>query len=296
MTIRSLRPLVVKQRWLDRSALIHTARIIPIEIELEKERRRDLFTMASAAPDKILEIKEVISKHLAQSDVNNAIRDAISDYAQRHPNSGQINRDQLVRELKNRGVIDSMMSNLRFDQHTQPSPRQRQSLNNIKPTVNAVDADQLVSVPLEQVNFDANRRHLYLQFLNGKAFTDYLNEPRAESYPGYSSSSLASSFTISVFFRNQRFRTRPFACAGEPYINQGHLLELHKEKKQGEFGAMADTQTLMSICDRVHIVLTRKDTLGEVHLVSSHFLEWRHVLCAPSNTTNRTLELNGIGT
>lgn len=58
---------------------------------------------------------------------------------------------------------------------------------------------------------------------------------------------------------------------------------------------MADSQTLLSICDRVHIVLTRKDTLGEVHLVSSHFLEWRQVLCAQANKTNRTLELNGIG-
>lgn len=142
---------------------------------------------------------------------------------------------------------------------------------------------------------------------------DYLNEPQSENYPGYSSSSLASSFSISILFRNQRFRTRPFACAGEPYINQGFLLELHKDKQQGkqniclsnlskfhlnflgEFGAMADTQTLLSICDRVHIVLTRKDTLGETHLVSSHFLEWRQVLCAQANKTNRTLELNGIG-
>lgn len=128
-----------------------------------------------------------------------------------------------------------------------------------------------------------------------KIHLDFLNEPRTESYPGYSSSSLASSFTISILFRNQRFRSRPFPCAGEPLINQGFLLELHKDKKQGEFGAMADSQTLLSICDRVHIVLTRKDTVGEVHLVSSHFLEWRQILCAASNKTNRTLELNGIG-
>lgn len=132
--------------------------------------------MASIAPDKILEIKEVISRHLSQSDINNAIRDVMSDYAQRHPNSGQISRDQLVRELKNRGVIDSMVNNLRFDQPTHPSPRQRQSLNNLKPTVNTVDPEQLVSVPLEQVNFDPNRRHLYLQFLTGKAFTGNENE------------------------------------------------------------------------------------------------------------------------
>ena len=65
-------------------------------------------------------------------------------------------------------------------------------------------------------------------------FVDYLNEPAAENYPGYASSSLASSFSIAILFRNQRFRTRPFACAGEPYINQGFLLELHKDKQQGK--------------------------------------------------------------
>ncbi|CAF1278742.1 unnamed protein product [Adineta steineri] len=251
--------------------------------------------MASVAPDKILEIKQLISNHLSQSDINSALRDVLSDYSQRHPNSGPISRDHLIGELKNRGVVDSMMQNIQFG-NQQPSPRQRQSLPmTSKPTASTVDTDQLVSVPLEQVNFDANRRHLYLQFLNGKAFTDYLNEPQSENYPGYSSSSLASSFSISILFRNQRFRTRPFACAGEPYINQGFLLELHKDKQQGEYGAMADTQTLLSICDRIHIVLTRKDTLGEIHLVSSHFLEWRQVLCAQASKTNRILEINGIG-
>ncbi|CAF4952022.1 unnamed protein product [Rotaria sp. Silwood1] len=189
--------------------------------------------MASVAPDEIIKIKQIISNHLSQSDINNAIRDILADYAQRHPNSGPISRDTLIRELRHRGIIDSMMQNIQFGTQ-QPSPRQRQSLVPSKPTVNTVDTDQLFSVPLEQVNFDANRRHLYLQFLNGKAFTDYLNEPQSESYPGYSSSSLASSFSISILFRNQRFRTRPFACAGEPYINQGFLLELHKDKQQGK--------------------------------------------------------------
>jgi hypothetical protein len=126
--------------------------------------------MASVAPDKILEIKQLISNHLSQSEINNAIRDVITDYASRHPTSGPISRDNLIRELKNRGLIDSVMQNIQFGQ--QPSPRQRQfSATTTKPTVTTVDNDQLFSIPLEQVNFDAQRRHLYLQFLNGKAFT-----------------------------------------------------------------------------------------------------------------------------
>lgn len=87
------------------------------------------------------------------------------------------------------------------------------------------------------------------------------------------------------------------------FIKKNNKVEFDRKRKEiefdlflsGEFGAMADSQTLLSICDRIHIVLTRKDTLGEVHLVSSHFLEWRQVLCAQANKTNRTLELNGIG-
>jgi hypothetical protein len=139
--------------------------------------------MSSVAPDKILEIKQLISNHLSQSDINNAIRDVLTDYAQRHPNSGPISRDNLIRELKNRGVIDSMMQNIQFG-NQQPSPRQRQSLTTTttKPTVNIIDTDQLVAVPLEQVNFDANRRHLYLQFLNGKAFTGKKEEEDDTKY------------------------------------------------------------------------------------------------------------------
>lgn len=131
--------------------------------------------MASVAPDKILEIKQIISNHLSQSDINNGIRDVLADYAQRHPNAGPISRDALIRELKNRGVVDSMMQNIQFGTQ-QPSPRQRQSVPSTKPTVNMVDTDQLFSVPLEQVNFDANKRHLYLQFHNGKAFTGKIDK------------------------------------------------------------------------------------------------------------------------
>jgi hypothetical protein len=43
---------------------------------------------------------------------------------------------------------------------------------------------------------------------------------------------------------------------------------------------MADRETLLSICDPIHMVLTRTDMNGDSSLVSSHFLEWRTVLTA----------------
>ncbi|CAF4710571.1 unnamed protein product [Rotaria sp. Silwood2] len=80
--------------------------------------------MASVAPDEIIKIKQIISNHLSQSDINNAIRDILADYAQRQPNSGPIGRDTLIRELRNRGIVDSMMQNIQFGTK-QPSRRQR---------------------------------------------------------------------------------------------------------------------------------------------------------------------------
>ena len=62
-----------------------------------------------------------------------------------------------------------------------------------------------------------------MQVLGGKAFLEHLHEP--EALPGQ----VTSTFTLHINFRGQRFRSRPTACACEPDIQEGFLLELHKE-------------------------------------------------------------------
>ena len=58
---------------------------------------------------------------------------------------------------------------------------------------------------------------------------------------------------------------------------------------------MADRETLLSICDPIHIVLTKTDINGDSFLVSSHFLEWRTVLAAGNNKQNISIELMSTG-
>lgn len=58
---------------------------------------------------------------------------------------------------------------------------------------------------------------------------------------------------------------------------------------------MADATTMLSICDPVHMVLIRTDTAGDTTLVSSYFLDWRSVLCAPNGKTSVSVELLGVG-
>ena len=62
-----------------------------------------------------------------------------------------------------------------------------------------------------------------MQVLGGKAFLEHLQEP--EALPGQ----VTSTFTLHINFRGQRFKSRPAACACEPDIQEGFLLELHKE-------------------------------------------------------------------
>lgn len=57
----------------------------------------------------------------------------------------------------------------------------------------------------------------------GKAFLEHIDEDNG--VPGQ----VVSYFIFHVLFRGQRFKSRPVACACEPDIDEGFLLELHKD-------------------------------------------------------------------
>lgn len=58
---------------------------------------------------------------------------------------------------------------------------------------------------------------------------------------------------------------------------------------------MADTPSMLSICDQIHIVLIRTTAMGEMTLVSSNFFEWRPLLASKTGHLNVSIELKGIG-
>ena len=63
----------------------------------------------------------------------------------------------------------------------------------------------------------------------------------------------------------------------------------------GAAARMADSTTLLSICDAVHLVVTKTTRHGDTSLVSSHFLDWRQVLAATDSRCTVNVELMGIG-
>lgn len=58
---------------------------------------------------------------------------------------------------------------------------------------------------------------------------------------------------------------------------------------------MADSTTMLSISDPIHMVLIKTDIFGETTLVASYFLEWRSVLGSENGMANLTVELMGVG-
>ncbi len=52
---------------------------------------------------------------------------------------------------------------------------------------------------------------------------------------------------------------------------------------------------MVSLGDRIHLVLIKTEQNGDTTLVSSHYLEWRVVLAAPGARCSIAVELLGIG-
>eukprot|EP00066_Takifugu_rubripes_P014335 XP_011603601.1 PREDICTED: centrosomal protein of 76 kDa isoform X3 [Takifugu rubripes] len=98
---------------------------------------------------------------------------------------------------------------------------------------------------------------------------------------------------ICIFKSLVRFRLKPVPCACEPDLKEGFILNIHRDGSEG--GKMADTTTMLSMCDPVHLVLIRTDTSNETTLVSSYFLDWRTVLTSPAGKTCFAVELLGVG-
>ncbi|XP_066039972.1 centrosomal protein of 76 kDa isoform X2 [Chamaea fasciata] len=238
----------------------------------------------SLPPQKASQLKEIIHQQLLKMDVHGRIREVLAETIREElaPEHQQLSTEDLIKALRQRGIIDDVMKELKFVSDMNETDRTSAP----KPSTHFVEREPPV---LKKTNIDPTRRYLYLQVLGGKAFLEHLQEP--EPLPGQ----ICSTFTLCLHFRNQRFRSKPVPCACEPDFQDGFLLEIHKDSL-GDGSKMVDATTMLSICDPVHMVLIKTDTFGETTLVASYFLEWRSVLAAENGITNVAVELLGVGT
>lgn len=73
----------------------------------------------------------------------------------------------------------------------------------------------------------------------------------------------------------------------------GFLLEVKKRTCGSD--KQPDTRNLLSIGNKIHLVLIRTDKTGETHLMGSYYLEWRGILSTPNGQMRSSIEMNGVG-
>ncbi|XP_062896947.1 centrosomal protein of 76 kDa isoform X2 [Mobula hypostoma] len=237
----------------------------------------------SLSLEKASELRQIVRNQLTQMNIHERIRDILSESFQdeQGKSSQGLSEADLVKALQRRGIVDDVMKELSF--LTVPD---KEATSNSKPATHFVDKEPR---ELKKTNIDPTRRNLYLQVLGGRAFLEHLQEP--QPLPGQ----VCSTFKLYLHFRNQRFQSKPVPCACEPDLQDGFLLEVHKDSL-GDGSKMADATTLLSICDPVHMVLTKTDTSSEITLIASHYLEWRPLLSSPDGKMSMSVELLGVGT
>ncbi|XP_077064363.1 centrosomal protein of 76 kDa [Siphateles boraxobius] len=238
----------------------------------------------SLPPEKATELKQIIHDHLIKMDIHGKIRDVLAETVRGDGHHAQrsLSEEDFIHALQRRGIVDDVMKDLHFTNVDVPHT-EADTVN--KSATRFVDKN---ITQLKTTNISPLRRYLYLQVLGGKAFLEHLQEP--EPLPGQ----VCSTFTLHLYFRNQRFRSKPVPCACEPDLQEGFLLEVHRDGP-GDASRMADATTMLSICDPVHMVLIKTDTSGDTTLVSSYFLDWRTVLSAPNGKNVVSVELLGVG-
>ncbi|XP_071091691.1 centrosomal protein of 76 kDa-like isoform X1 [Haliotis cracherodii] len=237
----------------------------------------------SLPPEKISELKQIIHSQLSQMDIQSRIRDILSEtiHDEFQGRSDHVSEQDLMQKLRQKGVVDDILHQLHFDGNSAIGP----------PASHFMDRDSHATqhTASKRANLDPSRRYLHLHVYGGKAFLEHLQDDAP--LPGQK---VSAYFCLHVYFRGQRFKSRPVACACEPQFDEMFLLELHKDTA-GDAGRMADPAGMLSLSDPVHMVLVKTDATGDTTLVSSHFFEWRPVLTASQSNMKISVELKGIG-
>ncbi|GAB5579341.1 centrosomal protein of 76 kDa isoform X3 [Prionailurus iriomotensis] len=226
----------------------------------------------SLPPEKASELKQLIHQQLSKMDVHGRIREILAETIREElaPDQQQLSTEDLIKALRRRGIIDDVMKELNF-------------------VTDSVD-QELPSSPKQPVCFTDRQSTL----LKKKFWVEKL------SWNIYKNLSLYRDKFVQPLLYVYIFETNVFVLnLFRVPVNQIFMMAFYlkyTEKAWCDGTRMADSTTMLSISDPVHMVLIKTDIFGETTLVASYFLEWRSVLGSENGVTSLTVELMGVGT
>jgi centrosomal protein CEP76 len=198
-----------------------------------------LMPSTALPPEKLEELKKVIHGHLTSNDVYSKLREFVRNFIAEQAPDGHVEEHQLLTALHEKRVVEDL-------------------LTSVGRTVEA-------GVPQTSKTLDVpkGRRFLHVRLGQGKAFLDQLNEQDRFPVP---------QFFCYLQFGQQRFRSRPVACAVEPPFDDAFLLDITHLASEGE-------RSLVTASDKIHLVIVHQDPKDDSQsVVGTHSFEWRKVL------------------
>ncbi|CAE1331351.1 CEP76 [Acanthosepion pharaonis] len=226
-------------------------------------------------PEQVNEIKQIIQQHLSRETVQNKLKSLLPDLKVDQgvrDTKSALSRSDLVKHLKESGAIDSIINDI----------EQAKNNNCMKGDKVVISSDcekkRKLTNMMDSLEFPVTgNSKLCFKVLGGRAFLDHLQQQAVKS-----------SFTLHILFRGQRVRSRRVPCTCDPEFNEEFIFDF----KKSQDGRLLET-SLLSITDKLNLVLTRTDAFGTKFLVSTHLFEWRQVLTVDRLVTS--IELMGAG-
>ena len=239
--------------------------------------------------DQLDSLRLAIRSRLEQEGAQDAIRE-IANRSMERRSDGEIEPREMLEDFKKTGILETILGQLNDSRsHTQ--------INISAMSQDFIEKQQLTkksgyqkAVKTEYVNqpsMNPSKRYLYVCLHGGKAFTGYSEE---------SSAFLDSKATISVAidFRKQRSVSKSVSYCVEPAFDDSFLLVLADEKKNSG-GKAADLNSMLSMTDPLHVVVLKTDAFGAKSVISSQFIEWRHLLHTSGMKERNALPVYGVG-
>lgn len=221
--------------------------------------KREKMNEGAVTQERLSEMKRAIHQFLSQGNVYSSIRDIIDSYVAQSQgataNPGD--PDELMRVLKEKGVLQTLLSRLRSEAALNPVNRQG------RPTIPRMSEGDFF---------------LHMRLSGGRAFVDNL------SLSGEAQKS--SSMFAAAQFGRQRFRSVGVECSTDPEFSDDFVFHLDATT----FGF--SPESLIEITTPLHLAVFREETLHHTAvLIGENTLDWRRVL--KTGLLGLTVELCG---
>ncbi|XP_065828302.1 centrosomal protein of 76 kDa-like isoform X2 [Oscarella lobularis] len=217
--------------------------------------------MSRLPPEKIEEVKQAIHDQLNREGIEAKVEEAVAALLEENGDDVEPENDLPQRRrhfAPHESIVDELVQSLQMTSHF------------------PIRHDRAPEVPITTAK--VTQVGLSVRVLRGKAFVDQL---AAED------NSLCSTFTLYLYFRGQRFKSKPVPCSCDPPFDETFLFDFPP--------SVTLLRDLLGVSEPLHVVVIKTDALGQRELIGSHHVEWRRALASSTNQFAMATEIHGVG-